>query len=389
MKAARMRPLLFLLAGCQAQIYAASGPSEDVSPETPTPDEPGGAFDLDALSPELTHEYLSLLAPPVASRALSPAELDRIEAEGGAAIRPVIEAWTLEAGLVAAARNLVSQRLSVSGTRDGIDFELPGNLAAWIVDQDLPWSTLLTATECRDASGAAMPCDTGAPYTAGVLTTRAYLASRAGRFNLTRASTLMRAFACRMYPIEDDLQPRIEKEHLIPMFRATTPDEQTDDRARGGFGNGFACYTCHGQFSLHAQLFVRFDSTGLWRADADGLQDPEGELGRSFDNLFASHMVDAAEARSERSQIFGVQVENLAEAARVVAESTTFFECAARNVLEYTLGVDPAVDVESHLLPAISERLRRDAPDPTFAAIVVETLADPRVVQATLRSVEP
>ena len=81
----------------------------------------------------------------------------------------------------------------------------------------------------------------------------------------------MRAFACRTYPMERDLQPPLEADLLIPMFRAETPEEQTVAEATNGFGNGFGCYSCHSQFGAHAQLFVKFDTSGVWHADADGL----------------------------------------------------------------------------------------------------------------------
>ena len=226
-------------------------------------------FQVAELSPAEAETYLGLLVQPLVGRVLSAAEREQIVARGGAAVTTLVTAWATEPGFAEAARRLVQQKLSVSGNKDGIDFELPGHLAAYVVRHDLPWSTLITADHCVSAAGERIACDTGAPYTAGVLTTRAFLTSRASRFNLTRSSALMRAFACRKYPLEDTLQPRLDRLSLIPMFQAQTAEEQTDPRAQSGFGNGFGCYTCHGQFSAHAQLFVKFDEQGRWHADAD------------------------------------------------------------------------------------------------------------------------
>src|SRR5690606_27769046 len=122
-------------------------------------------------------------------------------------------------------------------------------------------------------------------------------------------------FACQHYPLPDTLEPRVDRERLITMFRANTPDEQEDPSAADAFGNGFACYGCHGQFSSHAQFFVRFDQEGMWREEATGIQDPEGELGRATDGLFASHFTDLEESKSPRSQMFGQPAEDLAEGA--------------------------------------------------------------------------
>ena len=352
---------------------------------SPTPSAPAG-FQVAELSPAEAETYLGLLVQPLVGRVLSAAEREQIVARGGAAVATIVTAWATEPGFAEAARRLVQQKLSVSGTKDGIDFELPGHLAAYVVRHDLPWSTLITADHCVSAAGERIACDTGAPYTAGVLTTRAFLTSRASRFNLTRSSALMRAFACRKYPLEDTLQPRLDRLSLIPMFQAQTAEEQTDPRAQSGFGNGFGCYTCHGQFSAHAQLFVKFDEQGRWHADADGQQDPAGELGRSRDGLMTSHLVDPTAAREERSQMFGRPVEDLAEAARALVTSPVFVECAARNLLELALGLDPASDIDARLLTDIALGARRVTAEPTLGRLLIQTFTHPRVVEATLKS---
>jgi len=340
-------------------------------------------FVLSAAHAEL---YLAKLAPPIVGRVLTKSERALLATAGGEAIEGIVRAWTREPGFVQAARNLIELKLSVSGARDGIDFGLPGNLAAYLVKQDLPWSRILTDEKCRDGAGGEVPCDSGAPYAAGVLTTRAYLASRASRFNLTRSSTMMRAFACRGYPQEDSLQPRLPKEVLIPMFRATSAEEQTDERAKSGFGNGMGCYSCHGQFSAHAQLFVKFDEQGRFQKDATGLQDETGELGRSLNGLMASHLVDPLKAKEERSQMFGREVNNLAEAARAIARSPVFVECASQNIIEYGLGLTKPPTLEPTLLAAIGMRARSmGGGDPSFATIAVATLTSPEVQRSIVR----
>ena len=227
-------------------------------------------------------------------------------------------------------------------------------------------------------------CDTGAPFGAGVLATRAYLIARASRFNLTRSSALMKNFACQVYPQDDALQPRIDKARLIPMFRAEKPEEQPDERAKSGFGNGFACYGCHGQFSLHAQLFVKFDSVGRYVAEASGLQDPQGELGRSVNGLMASHLENPTEAALERSNMFGQEVQNLSDAARVMAQEQTFVPCAARRFLDFVLAAPyGAIDYE----PALFEEVAITAgSDPMLTQIVQALLTHPVVVQSVASS---
>ncbi len=330
--------------------------------------------------------YLARLAPMLAGRVLNDEELGRIAQDPTAAVRTIVGAWTRAPYFKHAARDLIAQKLLVSGESGGIDFDLPGNLAEYIVANDLPYATILTADYCVDGSGSKRACDTGAPFAAGVLGTRAYLASRAGRFNLTRSSTMMLAFACSRYPMDTAMQPRVERTQLISMFQAETLDDQADDRARSGFGNGEQCYTCHGQFAAHAQVFVRFDETGLWQANATGQQDtgPEAELGRAADGLYTSHFVDPTRAASEQSQMMGVEVSNLAAAAKVLASSPQFVSCGARNLVEYVLAVDGNTRVDEDALHAITEAARAVATDPTLATIAVETFSNSRIVRSVV-----
>jgi hypothetical protein len=343
---------------------------------------------------EDAHEYLATIAPMVVGRLLGPDEDNLIYHFGADAIVPIVEAWVHDPAFAESARAMMQVKLSASGSKDGVDFELPGNLAAHLARQDLPYGRLLTADYCVDAIGTQIPCDTGAPYAAGVLTTRAYLMANASRFNLRRARRMMFVFTCRTYPMDTALQPPIHKGDLIPMFQAMTQEEQTVPEAANGFGNGEACYSCHSQFSAHAQLFVRFSQDGLWHADATGLQDPMNELGRSTGGLFTSHFASPVRAPLEISQMFGVPVNTLTEATRVMTESPGFYDCAARNVLEYSFGMSEAeaVLIDGALLADLAVqaeardvRLRGDAAaGPSFGDLFVVALTHPRVLQAVL-----
>ncbi|MBK7829013.1 hypothetical protein [Nannocystis sp.] len=339
-------------------------------------------------------EYLASIAPMVVGRLLSPDEDNLIHHFGADAIVPIVEAWVSEPAFADTARAMLQVKLAASGSKDGVDFELPGNLAAHLARNDRPYGELLTAPYCVDPVGAEIPCDTGAPYAAGVLTTRAYLIANASRFNLRRARRMMFIFTCSTYPMDPAVQPRIAKDTLIPMFRAMTKEEQTVPEAANGFGNGSACYSCHGQFSAHAQLFVRFSQDGLYHPEATGLQDPDNELGRSINGLYASHFVDPAAAPLEVSQVLNQLVDTLVDAGRVLSESPAFYPCAARNVLEYSFGMSEAeaVDIDPKLLAELTTRahardlrLRADAAaGPTFGDLFVVALTHPRVLQVVI-----
>jgi len=341
-------------------------------------------FDIRELSAEETNSYLEKIAPPLIGRVLDTEERARIEDEAGAAIEPILLAWASEPGLVMSARSLMEEKLSVSGETIEIDYSLPGNLVAYVVANDKPWADILTSASCYDSAGAVIECDSGAPFAAGVLTTRGYLASRASRFNLTRSSTLMRAFACQVYPQEVSLQPKIAPERLMHLFAITDLNEATEAEIGSAVNTGCACHDCHGQFAAHSQLFVKFDETGVYQAAADGQQDPEGELGRSLNGLMASHFEDPAEASNEESQLFGTPVADLGEAGKVLSEHPIFVQCAAQNLLEYTLRIDTAgplgKTVDAELLERIATSTEAPGHKPSYAEIVKATFTDPGVV---------
>jgi hypothetical protein len=349
-----------------------------------------GGDDDDALAPEAVQFYLARLAPKLVGRSLSYEENQQIAEDGKDAIVPIVTGWTAEPGFGEAIRYLVQQQLHASGAKDGVDYELPGNLAAEVAREDLPWSTILTADYCVDGSGNHIECDTGAPYEAGVLGTRAYMLANKGRFNLTRAKRMLETFACRVYPMENEIQIPLEKHELIPMFRAEVPEEQTVDEAKGGFGNGVGCYFCHSQFGAHAQLYVRYDDTGLWRANATGLQDPDNELGRAEDGLYASHMNAPDRARAEESQMFGEPVANLREAAEVITKSPLFLECTVKNLVAHTFGLQSGAtdDVAEELVLALAGELGGVSDDPTIGQIVTTVFTDERVIEAAVAALE-
>jgi hypothetical protein len=375
-----------------AAIAAAACGSGDIGSgsRTETPDDPADpeAFDIASLSVEDTRDYLSKIAPPLVGRVLDADEQALITADAGAAIDPIVAGWGDEPALALAARALMEEKLSVSGQGAEVDYSLPGNLVEHVVASGLPWSEIVTASSCYDTVGAPIDCDAGAPFTSGVLTTRGFLKSRASRFNLTRSSTLMRAFACQVYPQEETLQPKVPLTDLKPMFAITDLNQASAEDVASAVNTGCACNDCHGQFAAHAQLFVKFDQEGLYRPEATGVQDPEGELGRSTDGLMASHFETPAIAESEASQLFGTPVANLAEAGQVLAEHPIFIQCAAQNVLEYTLRIDTAGPlgkaVDSDMLERIAARAEETHVDPTFPDIVHAVFTDPDVVRTTL-----
>ena len=75
---------------------------------------------------------------------------------------------------------------------------------------------------------------------------------------------------------------------------------------------------------------------------------------------------------------------NLAEAAATLSEHPVFVQCAAQNILEYTLRIDTAgplgKTVDADLLERIADSTEAPGHKPTYAEIVEATFSDPGVV---------
>ncbi|RZA20567.1 MAG: hypothetical protein EOP10_17920 [Proteobacteria bacterium] len=330
--------------------------------------------------------YARQLSSQLAGRPLSEAERKLIATEGEAALPALIKSWVDDPFFSKAFRARVEILIGTSGERDSVDFNLPGNLAQYIVSQKLPMGELLTADYCVDAKGAKITCDTGAPFAAGVIGTRGYLLAHAGRFNLGRANAMMSAFACTHYPMSESLQPRIPKADLIPNFRISSAEE-AKEAGSTGFGNGAACYTCHGQFSAHTQFFVKFDDKGLYKADASGLQSQKLEFGRADNDLYASHFIDPKKSADESSDMFGTKASNLSEAMKAMSSNPAFLQCMVKQVVAHVFNLDSEVSnkINDKFMEIVAESLSKD--EATVQNVYQKVLTHNEMIKAFARGV--
>jgi len=380
--------LVLLLSGCVAEVVESSIKKAEpkiptASPYVPVVVELAPEKTLEELRASLTaaqvEAYLRRLAPMLAGRSLKADEVTVINAQKGAALPVIIDAWTHEDGFVLMAREWISTRLKASGKKGDLNLELPGNLAAYLAKNRLPHSEILTANFCVDDSGAKIACDSGAPFAAGVLTTRAFLSNNAGRFNLKRARTVLRTFGCKDYPLTAVQQPPLAREVLIPLFQ-----QDKVEGASGTFGNGVACYSCHSQFGAHAQPFVKFNSDGKWISTATGIQIEGGEQGRSVDGLSASHLSNPETSRLEASQVFGVQVPNLAGMGEAYVSSLGFWTCSVGGLMGYAFGLAESTvfTLPQDVLDDVVAAARAKEPRPSLATLAIEAFSHPAVVRS-------
>ncbi|MES3038866.1 MAG: hypothetical protein V4736_13235 [Bdellovibrionota bacterium] len=317
--------------------------------------------------------YLSYMSSQIVGRPLNSSEINLLKGQGPAAFDQIITTWTSDAAFTIRVQKYVENLVRANGETAGTNYNLPGWLGKALAANRRPYKELLTSTTCYSQAGQAIPCDTNAPFTAGVLTTKAYLSIYKGAYNISRAGKIIREYLCTDYPLSDAEEPRLEITDMIPQF-ATTAGKIT-------FGNGNNCYMCHSQFGLHAQLFVKFDLNGVYQPGATGVQAIGATDGFSANSTLTSHLIDPNRASNEQTRILGQSVSNLAEAARVVTESPRFLPCAAKNMMRYFLRLsDPNLaSVKPEVFTQIVTAAKVKNPEPGFAELIHAILIDPSV----------
>lgn len=324
--------------------------------------------------------YLSNLSTKIVHRPLTSAELTQLQANGADAMGNIVKAWFSDVRFIDSAQFYVENLLRANGTSAAANFNLPGNLAREIARRELPYSNLVTASSCFNSSGQSTSCDSGSPVQAGVLTTKAFLITNGGPYNIGRAGKLISKFLCSTYPLPETEEPKIAQADLIDQF-ATTAGKIT-------FGNGNNCYSCHSQFGHHTQLFIKFDLGGTFRSDADGIQNPAATDGYSTNNTMTSHFKSPARAGSQNSQFLGQSVANIREAALVMSKSPHFLPCAVKNLMVHYLRL-PTESVSS-IKPGLYKQIAADAQalnsNPSFSHLLISIITNKNVYDSFLQS---
>jgi len=326
--------------------------------------------------------YMGYLSTRIVGRPLNSSEISALKSSGSAAFGQIASAWSREPNFAENMQIYVETLLGTSGVSGIGDFGLPGYLAKEIAAKGKPYSELLTANYCVNGSGQTIPCDTQAPFNAGVLTTKAFLSTYGGAYNISRAAKMMDRFLCSDYPFSEAEEPRLTEQELIAQFST-----------RNGtitFGNGNDCYTCHSQFGWHSQFFVKFDGNGVYKAAATGLQNPSTSVtdGFSTDNTYTSHLKDPNRAKSENSRILGKPAKNLAEAAVILTQSPKFLSCAAKNMSKHFLRLSG--NTLNGIHPALYEQIATQAkalsPEPGFGDLLQAIITNPHVFNSFKKS---
>lgn len=329
---------------------------------------------------ELMISYLNSFSTQIIHRPLNSQEITLIRSQGVNSFEPIVQNWFSDPRFIDSAQYFVENLIRTNGQTSTVNMDIPGYLGRDIARRQRPYADLVTASTCVNQSGQAMACDSGAPYSAGVLTTKAYLVTKVGPYNIARAGKMITQFLCTTYPLPETEEPRIAVGDLINQF-ATMSGAIT-------FGNGNNCYSCHSQFGHHAQFFVKFDLSGNYQAAASGLQNPNATDGFSTNNLLTSHFRTPQRAAGESSQMLGQPASNLAGAGRALAQSRRFLPCAVKNLMTHYMRLHPSVvtSVKPDLYIQIAERAKLLNMNPSFSHLLTAIIANQAVFDSYVKS---
>ena len=308
--------------------------------------------------------YMSLLSSQIVGRPLNASEINLIERGAERSFSQIVRQWVSSPEFLDSAQRYVEVFTRTSGQSGGVSYDLPGYIGRDIARRSRPYKELITANSCVDRNGNQTACDTGSPFSAGLLTTRAFLRTTKGAYNISRAGKMTSRFLCSTYPLPQSEEPKLDRAALVPEF-ATTSGEIT-------FGNGNNCYSCHAQFGKHTQVFIKFNLDGTYVPSATGLQVTGATDGFSNNNLLTSHLRDPVRAQSERSEILGQPVQNLREAALVMANSQRFLPCAVQNMMRHFLRLSDQnmLSIKTDLYQVIANEAIRLRSEPSFSHLI-------------------
>ena len=324
--------------------------------------------------------YLSIFSSQIVHRPLTAAEVTQVRNSGAAVFQQILDKWFLEAEFLNSSQIYIENLLRTSGVTATADYNLPGYLGRDVARKNRPYSDLITANSCVNSAGQNISCDTAAPFVAGVLTTKAYLTTAKGAYNISRAGKLMDKFLCTTYPLADVEEPKLRQEELIGQF-ATQNGTIT-------FGNGNNCYSCHSQFGLHAQFFVKFDLNGNYIPNATGIQNTLATDGFSNNGLATSHLKDPARSGLENSHILGKNAANLADAATIIVQSSRFLPCAVKSMMQYYMRLTSQniETIKPDLYSEIARQAKLKQAAPSISHLLSSIITDPSVYNSFKKS---
>lgn len=236
----------------------------------------------------------------------------------------------------------------MAGQKDGIDYDEPAMLAAYLVSGDLDFREILTATYCVKLDPVngfvKSPCSTfpnpadNLTQGAGVLTTQSFLKTTSGPFNLHRYNVAFEYFACRNYLQEPDV-----RDLGLPVEQISGSIKTFN--CNNGASCNPVCFSCHKNLNSRASVFYKYDQFGFYKQtptqvvvdNPDGTQTVTTYPVAVNDLGGASTVADLLNAGAT-PKYFGAPISSVRDLAVNFANNADFRDCLARRLSNQVLG---------------------------------------------------
>lgn len=227
----------------------------------------------------------------------------------------------------------------------------PAYLGAYIVEQNRPYSEILTANYCverRNESNDFIRVDdcnmdsNRPPVQAGVLSVPALLKKDAGAQNIRRAARTSSRFLCIDYPDGQD-QGRSASE-ISPRYGGTMFGYEEQ------FMDGKPCSSCHSTLTDRSMVFRFFDDDGVFQSSRSILDVEEGFL---YDPITGE---EGAQGETHRLPAFykGQQIDSLADLGQEISKDSRFSRCATQGFYNWIFAKERLSEVPSSNLTFFS-----------------------------------
>ncbi len=210
-------------------------------------------------STALTQSMFSA-AKTLLGRLPTAAEINRVSREGFAGYQAIVKDYiddpTFRQAMVREHQNYLGIGGQVAGS--SIDYDLPARLGTYLIINELDYTQVITANYGVDANFQRTALldpfpdvGTSSANGAGILTTRAYIASLKDQkgFNFLLVKDSFEKFSCAAYPDQKEEYP--------------TPKAEVSSAVHP-WGTSNACYACHQSMNTKSYLYYFYDKQGVF-----------------------------------------------------------------------------------------------------------------------------
>lgn len=257
----------------------------------------------------------------------STSEINRIAVEGANGYRAILQEYLSDPQFRNSMMREHQNYFGIGGQVAGstIDYDLPARLGTYLVMNDADYSQIIVANYGVDANFQRTPVldpfpdiTTSTSHGAGVLTTRAYIASLKNQkgFNFLLVKDSFEKFSCASYPDKSEAHP-------IPQNEISSVVHP--------WGTSETCYGCHKSMNAKAYLYYFYDLQGGYVPSGTGTTRTDTNTPSNVGHVIAA---------GQTPKIGGRAVSSVRDMGLHMAQDSRFGPCMVNRYVNFMLGKD-------------------------------------------------